>query len=264
MAPLLKRIAHVYATERVAIEREAVATAAKLKSGDSRDQPAVGGLEAMRAQPLAGLASVYDRESGGFATGPGPRFYDFPAIELALAHGFFGHPEFTAMALDTLRKIASGGVFDQLGGGFHRYTTDPQWRVPHFEKLGNDNAMGLHAYCNAYEESGDEEFARVARAIAGYVNRELLDPKTHTFYSHQDADSFKGDDGSYYTWTIEEVRRALPADQARAAILYFGMQDSPALAPDGRIVLRRAMDSAQLASRLKLSERRVRTMIAQA
>jgi hypothetical protein len=264
MAPLLKRIAHAYATERDAIEREAVATAAKLKSSGNRDQPTAGGLEAMRAQTLAGLATSYDRESGGFATGAGPRFYDFPAIELALAHGFFGHPEFTAMALDTLRKIAAGGVFDQLGGGFHRYSTDPQWRVPHFEKLGYDNAMGLRAYCDAYEASGDEEFARVARSIVGYVNRELLDPKTRAFYSHQDADSFKGDDGSYYTWTIEEVRRVLPADQARVAILYFGMQDSPALAPDGRIVLRRGMDTAHIASRLKLSDERVRAMIAQA
>ena len=261
MAPLLERIAHAYATERNAIEREAVATAAKLKSA-AHDQPAAGGLEAMRAQTLAGLATAYDRESGGFALGPGPRFYDFPAIELALAHGFFGHPDFTAMALDTLRKIAAGGVFDQLGGGFHRYSTDPQWRVPHFEKLGYDNAMGLRAYCDAYEASGDEEFAGVARSIAGYVNRELLDPKTHVFYSHQDADSFKGDDGSYYTWTTEEVRRAIPADQARVAILYFGMQDSPALAPDKRIVLRRAMDSAQIASTLKISAEQAREMIA--
>lgn len=264
MAPLLKRIAHAYANERIAIEREAAATAAKLRSAVNRDQPAPGGLEAMRAQTLAGLAASYDRESGGFATGPGPRFYDFPAIELALAHGFFGHPEFTAMAVDTLRKIAAGGVFDQLGGGFHRYSTDPQWRVPHFEKLGYDNAMGLRAYCDAFEASGDEEFAQVARSIAGYVNRELLDPKTHAFYSHQDADSFKGDDGSYYTWTIEEVRRALPADRAHVALLYFGMQDSPALAPDGRIVLRRAMDWAQIASALKISAEQARAMIAQA
>ena len=264
MAPLLKRIAHVYATERAALEHEADATAAKLASVINHDNPAHGGLEAMRAQTLAGLAASYDRESGGFATGPGPRFYDFPAIELALAHGFFAHPDFTAMALDTLRKISAGGVFDQLGGGFHRYSTDPEWRVPHFEKLGYDNAMGLRVYSEAYEASGDEELARVARAIAGYVNRELLDPKTHAFYSHQDADSFKGDDGSYYTWTIDEVRRAVPAAEVRVATLYFGMRDSPALAPDGRIVLRRAMDPTQVASALKISPEQARAAIAKA
>jgi uncharacterized protein len=262
MLPLLARISQVYATDRVALEREAEATAAKLKSAPSRNAPASGGLEALRAQILAGLATSYDRESGGFASGPGPRFYDFPALELALAHGFYGHPEFTAMALDTLKKIAAGGVFDQLGGGFHRYSTDSQWRVPHFEKLGYDNAMALKAYSHAYEASGDQDFARVAQSIVRYVNRELLDPKTNAFYSHQDADSFKGDDGSYYTWTVAEVKRALPADEARVAILFYGMEDAPALAPDGRIVLRRAMSPEQVAGTLKISIAQARKTLA--
>src|SRR5260221_12991342 len=131
------------------------------------------------------------------------------------------------MSLDTLRKMAAGGVFDQLGGGFHRYSTDRNWGVPHFEKLGYDNAMALEAYAQGYAASGDPEFAQVARSIAGYVNRELLESKTHAFYSHQDADSFKGDDGTYYTWTIEEVNRALVPDETRAAIIFFGMDSSP-------------------------------------
>jgi uncharacterized protein YyaL (SSP411 family) len=262
MLPLLKRISQVYATDRAGLEREAEATAAKLKSASSRNAPATGGLEGLRAQILAGLAASYDRESGGFASGQGPRFYDFPALELALAHGFNGHPEFTAMALDTLKKIAAGGVFDQLGGGFHRYSTDAHWRVPHFEKLGYDNAMALHAYSDAYEASGDPDFARVAKSLVGYINRELLDPAMGAFYSHQDADSFKGDDGSFYTWTVAEVKRALPADEARVAILFYGMQNAPALAPDGRIVLRRAMTPEQLAARLKIPVEAARQRIA--
>jgi uncharacterized protein YyaL (SSP411 family) len=262
MLPLLKRISQVYATDRAGLEREAEATAAKLKSASSRNAPATGGLEGLRAQILAGLAASYDRESGGFASGQGPRFYDFPALELALAHGFYGHPEFTAMALDTLKKIAAGGVFDQLGGGFHRYSTDAHWRVPHFEKLGYDNAMALHAYSDAYEASGDPDFARVAKSLVGYINRELLDPAMGAFYSHQDADSFKGDDGSFYTWTVAEVKRALPADEARVAILFYGMQNAPALAPDGRIVLRRAMTPEQLAARLKIPVEAARQRIA--
>jgi len=262
MLPLLKRISQVYATDRAGLEREAEATAAKLKSASSRNAPATGGLEGLRAQILAGLAASYDRESGGFASGQGPRFYDFPALELALAHGFNGHPEFTAMALDTLKKIAAGGVFDQLGGGFHRYSTDAHWRVPHFEKLGYDNAMALHAYSDAYEAIGDPDFARVAKSLVGYINRELLDPAMGAFYSHQDADSFKGDDGSFYTWTVAEVKRALPADEARVAILFYGMQNAPALAPDGRIVLRRAMTPEQLAARLKIPVEAARQRIA--
>ncbi len=265
MRPLLKRISQVYATDRVGLEREAEATAQKLKSMPSSGAATShGGLDGLRAQILAGLAASYDREWGGFASGPGPRFCDFPAIELALAHGFYGHPEFTAMALDTLKKIAAGGVFDQLGGGFHRYSTDAHWLVPHFEKLGYDNAMALQAYSDAYEASGDPEFARVAKSIAGYVNRELLDPKTHAFYSHQDADSFKGDDGSYYTWTVEEVKRAIRPDDARVAILFYGMEDAPARAPDGRIVLRRAMSPEQAAAKLKIPVKEARRAIASA
>jgi uncharacterized protein YyaL (SSP411 family) len=264
MLPLLERISKLYTTDRAGLEREAEATAAKLRKESSQNAPVSGGLAGLRAQILAGLATSYDRESGGFASGPGPRFYDFPALELALAHGFYGHPEFTAMALDTLKKIAAGGVFDQLGGGFHRYSTDPQWRVPHFEKLGYDNAMALRAYSHAYEVSGDLDFARVAKSIAGYVNRELLDAKTHAFYSHQDADSFKGDDGSYYTWTVAEVKSALPRDEARVAILFYGMADAPALAPDGRIVLRRAMSPEQVATTLKIPVEEAREKIAKA
>ncbi len=264
MIPLLKRISQVYAADRAGLEREADATATKIKLASSGDAAPHGGLDSLRAQILAGLAASYDRESGGFASGPGPRFYDFPALELALAHGFYGHPEYTAMALDTLKKIAAGGVFDQLGGGFHRYSTDSKWRVPHFEKLGYDNAMALHAYSDAYEASGVEDFARVAKSIATYVNRELLDAKTHAFYSHQDADSFKGDDGSYYTWTIEEVKRALPPDQARVATLFYGMEDAPARAPDGRIVLRHAMSPEQVAAKLKIPVEEARAKIAKA
>jgi uncharacterized protein len=264
MLPLLKRISQVYTADRAGLEKEAEATAAKLRSASSQNAAAPGGLEGLRAQILAGLAATYDRESGGFASGEGPRFYDFPALQLALAHGFCGHPEFTAMALDTLKKIAAGGVFDQLGGGFHRYSTDPHWRVPHFEKLGYDNAMALHTYSDAYETSGDPAFARVADSIVSYVNRELLDPKTHAFYSHQDADSFEGDDGSYYSWTVAEVKRALAPDEARVALLFYGMQGAPAKAPDGRIVLRRAMSPEQVAAKLKIPVDEAREKIAKA
>src|SRR5271170_6886440 len=264
MLPLLTRISQVYATDHAGLEKEAEATAAKLKAAPSGDASAHGGLEGLRSLILAGLAASYDRDSGGIASGPGPRFYDFPVLELALAHGFYGHPEYTAMALDTLKKIAAGGVFDQLGGGFHRYSTDAQWRVPHFEKLGYDNAMALHAYSDAFEASGDKDFVRVAKSIVNYVNRELLDAKTDAFYSHQDADSFKGDDGSYYTWTVAEVKHALPPGEARIATLFYGMEDAPALAPDGRIVLRRAMSPEQLAATLKIPVEEARQKIIKA
>src|SRR5262249_8540846 len=159
--------------------------------------------------------------------------------------------DFTAMALDSLRKIAAGGVFDQLGGGFHRYSTDSHWAVPHFEKLSYDQALALSVYADAYAYSHDPEFARVARPIIRYWNAHLSDRVASTFYAHQDADAFAGDDGSYYTWTRQEVERACAnADDARAALLFFGFDEAPGLAPDGRVVLRRAMTDDQLANKL--------------
>jgi len=124
--------------------------------------------------------------------------------------------------------------------------------------------MAIAAYAEAYQTSGDEQFARVLRKTIGYVNGTLLDPATHTFYSHQDADSFPGDDGSYYTWTAAEIESALKPDEAQVASLYFGLADDPARAPDGRIVLRRAMGSDAIAKRLKLKRDQLDSLLRQA
>ena len=110
--------------------------------------------------------------------------------------------------LETLRKMARGGVYDQLGGGFHRYSTDQSWRVPHFEKMSYDQALALAAYSHAYQASGDPEFKRVAQGVGRYAENTLLNPFNQTFYSDQDADAFAGDDGAYYTWTQAELNRA--------------------------------------------------------
>jgi uncharacterized protein len=183
----------------------------------------------------------------------GASFYDFPATQTMLAHGFFGHPEFTSVALTRLKNVAAGGVYDQLGGGFHRYSVDANWRVPHFEKMAYDQAMALKTYAQAYEATQDQEFARVAKSIIGYVDTTMLDPTTHTFYSHQDADSFAGDDGSYYTWAEDEVRHLLRGRELEVALLHFGFADDPGRAPDGRIVLRDAMAPDDIARKLKIS-----------
>lgn len=264
MVAVLKRVAAVWAKQRAELEkstREIAAALAKPPQAQAPSKQTPGGL---LGEIVGALAVNYDREQGAFGAATGPRFFDFPAIELALAHGFWGHREFTSMALESLRKIARGGVYDQLGGGFHRYSTDPYWQVPHFEKMAYDQAMAITAYAEAYQVSGDQEFERVARGAVGYVNSTLLDPATSTFYSHQDADSFAGDDGSYYTWTREEVARALKPEVARAAALYFGIDDHPGLAPDGRIVLRRAQSVEQVAKRLETPVAGAQALINQA
>ncbi|MGC1343784.1 MAG: DUF255 domain-containing protein, partial [Candidatus Binataceae bacterium] len=250
MIPLLRRIAAAWANDQHELTGQANALAMKL-AAEAHSPPASGSggdLRALEAQILAGLKSAYDPQAGGFGSGAGPRFYDFPALRLALAYGFFAHPEFKQLAVDSLIKISRGGVFDQLGGGFHRYSTDPRWRVPHFEKMAYDQAMALTTYTEAYQLNRDPRLLAVIERTLAYVDGTLLDPRRDGFYAHQDADSFKGDDGSYYTWTIDEVKRALPPDQARAAILFYAMDaPSPPRAPDGRIVLAQELTPEALA-----------------
>jgi uncharacterized protein len=262
MVAVLERVAEAYRREPRATQF-AHELASKLASppqpvADAGMTPA--GLE----ERIAGsLERAYDRRNGGFFSA-GARFYDFPALRFAMARGFYGDSQFTAIALTSLRKIAAGGVYDQLGGGFHRYSAGSRWRVPHFEKMAYDQAMAIRAYAEAFEASREPRFAEITRSIIRYVNRTLLDPSTRAFYAHQDADAFAGDDGSYYTWTIAEVKRVLTPDQARAAMLYFGMTPDPAHAPDGRIVLRRAMTPQEVASKLKISAAQASALLASA
>jgi uncharacterized protein YyaL (SSP411 family) len=264
MIPLLRRIATAWANDQHQLSGQANALAMKLAAEAHPPSGSSGDAHALQAQILAGLKAAYDPQAGGFGSSAGPRFYDFPALRLALAYGFFAHPEYKQIAVDSLLKISRGGVFDQLGGGFHRYSTDPRWRVPHFEKMSYDQAMALTAYSEAYQLTRDPRLLEVIERTLTYVGGTLLDPRGG-FYAHQDADSFKGDDGSYYTWTIDEVKRALPADQARAAILFYGIDaPSPPRAPDGHIVLAQALTPEQLAERLKISAGDARTIISNA
>ncbi len=252
MLYLLKQVAHDYASDPK-LRAMAGRVAAALGAGASRVPPEKSSRTRLLGKIVSGLTVSYDPRHGGFAAADGPRFYNFPAVELALAYGFFGHPEYTRMATKTLDEIAAGGVYDQLGGGFHRYSTDPRWRVPHFEKMLYDQAMALRAYAIAYEATGDSRFAAVARSIAGYVDSTMLDRRTGAFYSSQDADAFPGDDGIYYTWTRVEIERAVGARDAKIADAWFGVADAPALAPNGRIVLRRPMTIEELAQKFHLN-----------
>jgi uncharacterized protein YyaL (SSP411 family) len=249
MIPVLRRIAASYRRDPSGVQRDAAALARRM-SAEARPPSGPADTAVLRREIIGSLARSYDPEAGGFGRGSGPRFYNFPAIRLAIAYGFFHHGSYREMAVESLEKIARGGVFDQLGGGFHRYSTDSSWRVPHFEKMAYDQAMALIAYSEAYEMTRDSHLLSTIAAIRSYVNQTLLDPDTHAFFADQDADAFKGDDGTYYTWTVAEVEKALPPDVARAAIIYYGMADDPAIAPDGRIVLRRPFSNRELAKRM--------------
>jgi len=164
------------------------------------------------------LAARFDPENGGFGSAP-----KFPAphtlIFLIRYWHLTGETRALAMAEQTLDAIRSGGIWDQIGSGLHRYATDARWRIPHFEKMLCDQALLVLACTEAYEATRQNRYRATADECIAYVFRDLQDPGG-AFYSAEDADS-PGGEGAYYTWTQEEIDRALgPEDAAVAATLF--------------------------------------------
>ena len=129
-----------------------------------------------------------------------------------------------AMPLQTLRRMASGGIYDQVGGGFARYSVDARWLVPHFEKMLYDNALLARAYLHAYQVSGEPLFRRVCEETLDWAMRELRQDEGG-FASSLDADC-EGVEGKFYVWTPDEIRAALGDELADAAIAHFGVTEA--------------------------------------
>ncbi|HKA32720.1 MAG TPA: thioredoxin domain-containing protein [Candidatus Binatia bacterium] len=152
------------------------------------------------------LAQAYDPEHGGF--GQAPKFPNAGVYELYLrAYRRSKQPRLLDMIEHTLRSMAGGGIYDHLGGGFHRYSVDAKWLVPHFEKMLYDNALLLRIYADAYTINPDPLYKKVVEETGCYLVREMLNPDGG-FYSTQDADS-EGEEGKFFVWTEDEVNRIL-------------------------------------------------------
>ena len=164
-------------------------------------------------EALVALWGTYDRSSGGF--GRAPKFPQASVIELLLARSEH------EMSLGTLEAMARGGIYDQVGGGFARYSVDATWTVPHFEKMLYDNALLARAYLHGWQVSGNERFRDVCCETLDWALREMRGPEGG-FCSALDADS-DGVEGKFYVWTVDELRSVLgPAGLAEEAIAYFG------------------------------------------
>ncbi|MFC6665629.1 thioredoxin domain-containing protein [Deinococcus radiopugnans] len=203
-------------------DREKIVANAQALSAHVRDasqpRPAAGDLPAdFLERGVANLRRVSDAVRGGF--GGAPKFPAPTTLDFLLTR-----PEGRSMALHTLRQMGSGGIYDQLGGGFHRYSVDAEWRVPHFEKMLYDNAQLVRTLLRAYQVSGDAEFARLARDTLAYLEREMLHPDGG-FFSAQDADT-GGVEGLTFTWIPEEVRAVLgDGEDATLALQHLGITD---------------------------------------
>ena len=196
---------------------------------------------AMIAAILQSAQKMFDPQHGGF--GQAPKFPHPSALEVLIeryARGHvgtaaFGRPgerssaaagdQLRTMIVSTLEHMARGGVYDQLAGGFHRYSVDERWVVPHFEKMCYDNSELLKNYVHAYQATGEPFFADVARDIIRWMDEWLSDRERGGFYASQDADITMDDDGDYFTWTLDEARAVLSEEETQVASLHYDINE---------------------------------------
>lgn len=212
-------------------------------------------------QGLARATDMYDSVNGGF--GSAPKFPHPTILEVLLNRSYFsGDPSLNELIRTTLLRMARGGMYDQIGGGFHRYSTDAKWIVPHFEKMSYDNSELLRVYATAARRFNDPELEETAHGIIRFMTDELSDQMLGGFYASQDADVGLDDDGDYFTWTIDEVRAVCTPRETAALVERFDIR------PEGEMhhntaknVLFVAAGIDVIAAKLNISETAVSTSL---
>ena len=251
---LLPRIAAAYREnggERgAAIAQQSGEIKAALQSLEPEPGTASGGLSSSTARALAELKERFDPEYGGF--GGAPKFPHATDLELCLReHVRTKDADALTVVGVTLARMAEGGIHDQLGGGFCRYSVDAEWTIPHFEKMLYDNGPLLSLCADFARVTKDERFAGVARGIVGWLVREMRAPDG-AFYSSLDADS-EGHEGKFYVWQRDEVRSLLSPETYAVAAPYYGLDGAPNF--EGHAWnLRISEDLANVATTLGLSQ----------
>ncbi|HTW55615.1 MAG TPA: thioredoxin domain-containing protein [Thermoplasmata archaeon] len=247
---VLKEIARLWKEEpqRIAdnarIVREALARGAAAPTGDAR------ALADFADEVSVRVRSSFDPTHGGF--GGAPKFPHPSAVMLLLADRDPAEGDGAEIARETLEAMANGGMYDQVGGGFHRYSVDEAWHVPHFEKMAVDNAALLLAYADGLRAFGAARFEEVLRGTVAWAREVLADP-AGGWGASQDADNAPGDDGSYFTWTRAELRAVLPPAELRLAVRFFGVDTDARMPHDpARNVLFRLLPLADAAAGVDL------------
>jgi len=224
MMEIIPRIGELWRENRDELLRSADQILDHLKQAAVVPSPEDEALdESLLKRGYDALASIYDPQNGGFGGAP-----KFPAPHNLLFLLRYWKRSKDAFALqmveETLQAMSMGGVFDHLGGGFHRYSTDAGWRIPHFEKMLYDQATMAMAYTEAYQATGKKEYARTVQEILGYVLRDMTSQQGG-FFSAEDADS-EGEEGAYYLWGAEELKEVLEKEDFRLLIRLFDIYES--------------------------------------
>lgn len=261
---ILLAVADSYRNKRAELER----AANSLADAVSQAEAFIGAradfdLSVVDAQ-IKSITQLFDIKNGGF--GHAPKFPHSSALDLVLErYRQTKEKHLLAMAETTLEKMARGGVYDQLAGGFHRYSVDERWLVPHFEKMSYDNSELLRNYLHGAQATQNWLFSETAESIIAWVNEVLSDQVNGGFYASQDADVSLDDDGDYFTWTLDEVRGVLSPEESRVAELYYDvdahgeMHHNPA-----KNVLWVSRDVAEIAATTKLDTDSVMKLLLQA
>ena len=220
---------HADVVEQAQMVQSAIAQAESFAGRSGRISPAV--ITAIQDSAI----KMFDSRHGGF--GQAPKFPHPSTLDLLIERYAQSRqnpatgdaPENAAkigeIVTTTLEQMARGGVYDQLAGGFHRYSVDERWVVPHFEKMCYDNSELLKNYVHGYQATGNEFFSDVARDIIRWMDEWLSDREQGGFYASQDADISMDDDGDYFTWTLDEARAVLSEEEVQAAALYYDINE---------------------------------------
>jgi hypothetical protein len=232
---LLASVADSWKNRKAEILNSAESAVVYLNQKDSREPGETLGAEIFEAA-LGQFEGRFDPEEGGF--GSAPKFPMGHSLSLLLRiWKRAGSDEALSMARKTLAKMAAGGVYDQLGGGFHRYSTDRKWFLPHFEKMLYDQALLSRAYTEAYQATRDKAFAATARGVFDYVLREMTSPEGG-FYSAQDADSLDPEDpgekkeGAFFVWKMSEIQSLLDPRDLEGFCRAYGVEKEGNVAQD--------------------------------
>lgn len=289
---LLKRHAEAYRTDPAQITAKAQSIADDVRRAMRPEEVGDGVNESVVLKAYQQARNGYDVQHGGrrgFPKFPSGFPIDF-LLQLGSGIGPLGQNQEVVtqsqqMALRTLSKMARGGIYDQVGGGFHRYSVDENWLIPHFEKMLYDNGLLAHAYVRAHQLSGQAEYRRIAEETLDYVAREMTSP-AGGFYSATDADSLvtsrdgvsadrhgheqrleHRQEGYYFTWTPAELTAALSEDDAQLATSVYSVTEQGNFESRSVLFLRRSLDAAasrldlplsELLSRLKVIKERLR------
>jgi uncharacterized protein YyaL (SSP411 family) len=261
---ILQSVAEAYKSKRADLERSASALAEAVAQAETF----AGAKSAFDPQIVDDIVDnivrMFDLRNGGF--GRAPKFPHSSAIDLLIERYTTTREEHLRTVFETtLDKMALGGVYDQLAGGFHRYSVDERWCVPHFEKMSYDNSELLKNYVHAWQVTQQPLFRETAESIIDWVNEVLSDQAGGGFYASQDADHSLDDDGDYFTWTVDEVRAVVSPDEARVVELYYDVEPRGEMHHNpAKNVLWVARSTAEIAQALGRDENEVRLLLASA